>query len=291
MGSGRGARVAPQVRVSNLVAVTSMPIPMSISETGELIRIQPARVAEPYKQPTPAEQQRQREKEEEKQKQKLAPGEELARMGETVVKPGEVTKPKSLGEQPAPFLQPSPRPEPAPEPAPAPQPAPTPVKAPPKAPPKKPPKKPPIRLLLPPKGATNKEKIAHIRSQTGAVTQNMGKLLIDGKLQDVWHTKVPGSKKIIVTFGEPPIRANIKADGRGSAERTTQTLGGLKDFKPFSIVHGAVRTTIKPAKIPKGATARFSPANLPKSVKKGRIFYTQVGRATLMSRRPLGKRR
>lgn len=98
--------------------------------------------------------------------------------------------------------------------------------------------------------------------------------------------------KHVVVTGLPPEGA-MDVDGKGSAYATTRVLGG-RTFNPIEHIHGAVRTTIRPAPIPKGARATFTPTqnNTPplKSIKKGRIFYTQAGNATLMSRRPLGRR-
>ena len=108
--------------------------------------------------------------------------------------------------------------------------------------------------------------------------------------KDVWHTRLPDGKHIVV-LGKAPQGARILADGPGSAYKTTQTIGNAR-FSKIEQVHGAVRATITPTRTQKGAQARFNPVNtIPRSVKRGKIYYTPAGKSVLMSRKPLNRRR
>ena len=112
--------------------------------------------------------------------------------------------------------------------------------------------------------------------------------------------------KTIVLKGKPPEGAKILADGPGSAYKTTQVIGG-RLRRTITQQHGAVTASITPSGKPKGVDIRFRPtggrpaprpkaprrAKAPKSpsVRIGRQFFTKMGRHTLISRRPLGRRR
>jgi len=135
--------------------------------------------------------------------------------------------------------------------------------------------------------ATDEEKREYVKRVPGAVTWNMGKLGREDP-QDIWHVKLPDGKHIVVR-GKAPDGAEILADGPGSAYKTTQTVGKKRfPFPAFRQQHGAVMATIRPAKISKGAQISFSPYH---SVKRGKIYHTKAGGATLLSRHPLGRSR
>jgi hypothetical protein len=142
---------------------------------------------------------------------------------------------------------------------------------------------PPIYLPLP-KGATDQEKREYIKKTKGAVTWNMGKL--GG--EDIWHIRLPDGQHIVVR-GKAPKGAEILADGPGSAYRTTQVIDKRRPaFPKFHQQHGAVKATVQPAKTQRGAQISFTSGM--HSVKKGRQYFTKSGSATLISRRPLGRR-
>ena len=123
----------------------------------------------------------------------------------------------------------------------------------------------------------------------GGVTQNMGKLGRKNP-QDVWHVWLPNGKHVIL-IGKPPEGTRILSDGKGSASRTTQAIGGPLR-RSVTHQHAAVRTTIRPAGTPKGAEARFSPGSSRlKSVKRGKQYFTPMRGGMAISRRPLGRRR
>jgi len=114
----------------------------------------------------------------------------------------------------------------------------------------------------------------------------MGKLGRKVK-RDVWHVRLPDDTHLIV-MGAAPKGARIMAEGPGSAYRTAQAIGaGLR--REIEQVHGAVKARVTPTGTSKGANIRFTPTLT--SRKRGKIYYTQAGDATLMSRRPLGRRR
>lgn len=203
---------------------------------------------------------------------------------------------------PAPSPAPSPTPSPAPAPAPAPVPAPSPAPAPSPSPmptptptpiPEPIPQKilPPIILPMLKLGASDEEKREYIKKTTGAVTWNMGKLGREDP-QDIWHVKIPNGQHIVVR-GKPPEGAKILADGPGSAYKTTQVIGKREGRRPpfpkFRQRLGAVTAIVQPANIAKGAKISFTPQY--HSVKKGPIYHTRVGRTTLLSRHPLGRKR
>ena len=175
----------------------------------------------------------------------------------------------SLSAKPSP--SPSPTPSPSPSPSPSPVPTPTPI-----------PEPEPIPRLR--KGATEAEKRKLAKETPGTVAWNMGKL---GKpLKDVWHVRFPDGKHLVLV-GKKPEGVRILAEGPGSAYKTTQVTRGILR-REIKQKHGAVTATIRPATTPKGATIGFAPL---KSVKRGKIYYTPAGNATLMSRRPIGRRR
>lgn len=166
------------------------------------------------------------------------------------------------------------------------------VETPPRVPPRVPVRVPPPKIPpeKPPKigkGATDEQKRAAARLTPGAVTWNMGKLGTKAP-KDVWWVKLPGKKPYVV-MGAAPAGAKILADGPGSARETTQTIGGRRRFTPFEHKHGAVKTTIRPAAIPKGARADFSPSY--KSIKRRGQYFTNVGGGVAISRNPLGRKR
>lgn len=133
---------------------------------------------------------------------------------------------------------------------------------------------------------TDTEKREIIRTTVGAVTWNMGKL---GRKhpRDVWHVRLPDGKHLIV-MGAAPEGAHIMADGPGSAYKTTQAIGaGLR--REIEQVHGAVKARVTPARTEQGAAIRFTPRL--KSVRRGKIYHTKFGNSTLLSRRPLGRRK
>lgn len=169
----------------------------------------------------------------------------------TVTKPAQQTETLTRplpGTTRATSTQPLPQPQPQPQPLAYPQPVKTPM-----------PEKTPTRpgLLFPSKGATDKEKREYIKRNGVAVAQNMGKL---GKKnpKDVWHVWTPDGKHLVV-IGKKPEGAKISTDGPGSAKETTQVLGRGMLQRTIIHQHGAVRTRINPAAIPKGARASFTP--------------------------------
>ncbi len=140
------------------------------------------------------------------------------------------------------------------------------------------------RVLLP-RGASDKDKRKRIKSSKGAVSWNMGKL--QGK--DVWHTQLDTGEHLVV-LGHAPEGASILADGPGSAYKTTQRIGSKSGFPLINYQHGAVRATIRPSGIPKGANISFNPMHL-KSKPVGKMFITKVRGSTLLSRHPLDRRK
>jgi len=164
----------------------------------------------------------------------------------------------------------------------------TPVKT--KKPPPKepPPKKPPKKgIKLPPlsMNASDKEKRDYIKALPGGATAiNMGRLKIKGKLLDIWHVRTDDGKRIVVV-GRVPEGATNLADGKGSASKTTQRLGGEKNFKPYTEQFGAVKARIRPSQQPKGAEVSFS------SYKSGKIHITDMGVATAYSLKKIGPHR
>ena len=178
--------------------------------------------------------------------------------------------------KPSPTVKPSPKPSPSPQPSPKPSPAPVP-----------PVSEPPKPKIIPlPSGTSDKEKREHIRKAGGAVAWNMGKLGRKNP-QDIWHVRMPDGEHIILR-GAPPKGAKILADGPGSAYKTTQAIGGPLR-RAIIQHHGAVRATITPAGTAKGAQVRFSPTG-PRSIKRGRQYFTPMGSGVAISRRPLGRR-
>jgi hypothetical protein len=165
-----------------------------------------------------------------------------------------------------------------------------------RVPPPPPPPPPPIGKIGKGKGElgtgkSDKEKRARIAAAKGATTYNMGKL--HGK--DVWWTKLDNGETIVV-LGEKPQGATLTADGKGSAYETTQRIGNARDFKPFSIRHGAVVSRVTPHKSPKGATAAFvpsTPSAIGRSRKMGKMYVTELGSSKMLgfSKKPLGRRK
>ncbi len=140
----------------------------------------------------------------------------------------------------------------------------------------------PLKPLLPLREDKDRAKRELVLRTRGAVTWNMGKL----QGRDVWWVVLPDGRKLVL-LGEAPQGARILADGKGSAYKTTQRIG-RGAFPVITQRHGAVTATIRPSRTPKGADIAFS--NL-RSIKRGKQYYTPVAGMTLISRRPLGRRR
>lgn len=211
-------------------------------------------------------------------------------------KPGAGTKTGTTtgtgtGAAPTPRIIPKPIPKPQPKPAPQPQPKPAPLPEPEKEKLKTPTKTPvkPVEPITPMptripllSGKDDKKKRELIKKTKGAVTIRFGAL--HGK--SVWHTFMPDGRRIVV-IGDAPQGATIVTKGKGSAYATAQAVGG-KIFTPIDAKFGAVRARIVPTGMGKGASVTFGTF---KSVKRGRQFFTRVGESTLISRRPLNRRR
>jgi len=112
----------------------------------------------------------------------------------------------------------------------------------------------------------------------------MGQL--NGK--DVWHVRMDNGEHIVV-LGKAPQGARILADGPGSASKTAQRIGGRRGFPEILQQHGAVRARLTPSGRPKGVDISFT--SRLRSIKKGKIYHTPTRGGTLLSRRPLGKRK
>lgn len=161
-----------------------------------------------------------------------------------------------------------------------------PLRAPPREPPVRiPPREPPTKPPKTVKGKlgkqTDKEKRERIRKATGSTTYNMGKL--HGK--DVWWSHLDTGETIVV-LGKQPEGTRILADGPGSADKTTQRIGRQREFKPFSIRHGAVTSRVTPANNYKGAQSSFT-STIGKSHKEGKIIVTPIGGVNGYSRKPI----
>jgi hypothetical protein len=180
---------------------------------------------------------------------------------------------------------------------PAKAPARQPVKAPVKT-PAKTPVKAPVKLKLRPflrfpSGMPDSEKRQAIKDAGGAFTWQQGKL----NKKPVFHVVVNpfGPKDKTAVLGKPPEGAK-QVSGKGQSKATITLTRGEAPKSPRRFEGGAVDPIVSPTGKKKvridfvyDRSTQKRPAGL-KSKKFGRIFKTRVGRGTVLSRKPLGRK-